>query len=166
VSPKAIAAAVVGGVAITGGRGSVWGVLLSCLFLATLERTHVYLGVQAHWQETLVGSVLVLAVFLGWVIALIRNTRLSLTDSLWWLVSTGAALVVTLFPRSLAWVAHALSIEVPANALFAFAFIYVLFNLLSITLTASAQSASIRRLAQQTAILQAELDALTSRAGR
>src|SRR5262249_53260336 len=35
---EAIAAAVVGGVAITGGRGSVWGAALGCLFLTSLTK--------------------------------------------------------------------------------------------------------------------------------
>ncbi len=61
---QAIAAAVVGGVAITGGRGSVWGVALGCLLLVTLPHVGIFLGVTTTWQQTLVGAVLVLAVTL------------------------------------------------------------------------------------------------------
>jgi ABC-type sugar transport system ATPase subunit/ribose/xylose/arabinose/galactoside ABC-type transport system permease subunit len=64
----AIAAAVVGGVAITGGRGSVWGVALGCLFLVSLAPACVFLHVSTQWQRTLVGGVMVVAV---------------LVDSLW-----------------------------------------------------------------------------------
>jgi len=59
---QAIAAAVVGGVAITGGRGSVWGVVLGCLFLTTLTAAGVFLGVASYWQRTLVGGVIAVAV--------------------------------------------------------------------------------------------------------
>jgi ABC-type sugar transport system ATPase subunit/ribose/xylose/arabinose/galactoside ABC-type transport system permease subunit len=59
---EAIAAAVVGGVAITGGRGSVWGVALGCLFLVALAPACLFLHVSTHWQRTLVGGALVVAV--------------------------------------------------------------------------------------------------------
>src|SRR5262249_26968938 len=42
---EAIGAAVLGGVAISGGRGSVLGVLLGCLFLATLQPACIFLGI-------------------------------------------------------------------------------------------------------------------------
>jgi ABC-type sugar transport system ATPase subunit/ribose/xylose/arabinose/galactoside ABC-type transport system permease subunit len=64
VTLDAIAAAVVGGVAITGGRGSAWGVVLGCLFLATLAQSAILLQVSTSWQRTLAGAVLVLAVTL------------------------------------------------------------------------------------------------------
>jgi rhamnose transport system ATP-binding protein len=65
---EAIAAAVVGGVAISGGRGSIWGVALGCLLLVSLRPACIDLHLPAHWQQTLVGSVLVLAVLadLAW----------------------------------------------------------------------------------------------------
>jgi rhamnose transport system permease protein len=62
---EAIAAAVVGGVAITGGRGSVWGVALGCLFLVALGPACIFLHIDSHWQQTLVGSVMVVAVLLS-----------------------------------------------------------------------------------------------------
>jgi rhamnose transport system ATP-binding protein len=61
---QAIAAAVVGGVAITGGRGTVAGVLLGCLFLVTLAPASEFLGIKPTWQRTLVGAVMVVAVAL------------------------------------------------------------------------------------------------------
>jgi ABC-type sugar transport system ATPase subunit/ribose/xylose/arabinose/galactoside ABC-type transport system permease subunit len=61
---EAIAAAVVGGVAITGGRGSVGGVVLGCLFLVSLAPACVFLDVPPTWQRTLVGAVMAVAVVL------------------------------------------------------------------------------------------------------
>jgi ribose/xylose/arabinose/galactoside ABC-type transport system permease subunit len=59
---KAIAAVVIGGVAITGGRGSIWGVALGCVFLVTLNSACTFLRIAAPWQLALVGAVLVVAV--------------------------------------------------------------------------------------------------------
>jgi len=105
-------------------------------------------------------AVVVLLAFLGWVTVLVRHHRLSLRDSLIWLLSTFAALLVTIFPQLLVWTARALQIELPANALFTLTFLYVLLNLLSITIAVSTNSARVRRLTQECALLRAELQRL------
>ena len=105
-------------------------------------------------------AILVLLALLGWVARLVRHHRLSLRDSLIWLLSTFAALVVAIFPRILGWTAGALQVEVPANALFALTFVYVLLNLLSITIAVSNNAAHVRRLTQECALLRAELQRL------
>jgi ABC-type sugar transport system ATPase subunit/ribose/xylose/arabinose/galactoside ABC-type transport system permease subunit len=61
---EAIAAAVVGGVALTGGRGSVAGVLLGCLFLVSLPPACQHLYLPVEWEHILVGAVMVVAVSL------------------------------------------------------------------------------------------------------
>jgi hypothetical protein len=111
--------------------------------------------------QLLAASVLVL--FLAWVLYLIRYHRLSLRDSLLWLVSTGAVLVATAFPGVLQRIASALGIAVPSNALFAGAFVYVLLNLLASTVALSGQAVRIRRIAQECALIRAELRELARR---
>jgi rhamnose transport system permease protein len=59
---RVIAAVVVGGVAISGGRGSMRGVLLGVVFLAVLGPALVFLGGQAHWDRALQGALILLAV--------------------------------------------------------------------------------------------------------
>ena len=61
---EAIAAAVVGGVAITGGRGQVWKVAVGCLFLVSLSQACVFLEMPPQRQQLLVGVVLLTAVLL------------------------------------------------------------------------------------------------------
>jgi ribose/xylose/arabinose/galactoside ABC-type transport system permease subunit/ABC-type branched-subunit amino acid transport system ATPase component len=61
---EAIAAAVVGGVAITGGRGRPWKVAVGCLFLVALSRACVSLELPSQAQQVLVGFVLLTAVLL------------------------------------------------------------------------------------------------------
>ncbi len=67
------------------------------------------------------------------------------------------------FSSTLRWVARAVSITVPSNALFALSFVYVLLNLLAATIAISANATKVRRLAQEAALLRAELDALRAR---
>ena len=59
---KAIAAAVVGGVAVNGGRGSLWGVLVGLLLLATINPALTFLHVEAYWEKAIQGLVILLAV--------------------------------------------------------------------------------------------------------
>ncbi len=108
-------------------------------------------------------AAIVLVFFLAWVVRLIRAHGLSLRDSLLWFLSTLAALVVTAFPATLTWMSRLLRVEVPSNALFALAFVYVLLNLLSVTIAASRSSAGVRRLSQECALLRAEIDGLRAR---
>ena len=105
-------------------------------------------------------SLAVLLAFLGWVLRLIRAGQLSLRDSLSWLVSTGVALLFVLFPSLLRALANALQIQVASNALFALAFVYVLWNLLATTIALSQQAVRVRRLTQESALLRAEVEAL------
>jgi len=58
----AIAAVVVGGTSITGGRGSVVGTLFGVLFIAVLQNGVVLTGVPPLWNGVLVGMFILLAV--------------------------------------------------------------------------------------------------------
>jgi rhamnose transport system permease protein len=57
-----IAAAVVGGVAIFGGTGSVYGAALGALLLQTITSSLIVLRVQAFWQLAAVGALLLAAI--------------------------------------------------------------------------------------------------------
>lgn len=59
---KAIAAAVVGGVAVSGGRGSLWGVFTGVLLLACINPALTYLHVEAYWERAIQGGIILLAV--------------------------------------------------------------------------------------------------------
>jgi len=59
---EAIGVAVVGGVAITGGRGSVWGIWAAALLFRVLEKGWVHLHISSYWQRSIVGALLLLAI--------------------------------------------------------------------------------------------------------
>jgi rhamnose transport system permease protein len=59
---KAIAAAVVGGIAVSGGRGNLWGVFLGFLLLAVINPALTYLRVEAYWERAIQGAVILIAV--------------------------------------------------------------------------------------------------------
>jgi len=57
-----IAAIILGGTSLFGGRGSVWGTLLAVLILGTLNNGLTLLNVSSFWQDVTKGAVLLLAV--------------------------------------------------------------------------------------------------------
>ncbi|WP_175410468.1 ABC transporter permease [Streptomyces sp. TRM64462] len=57
-----VSAVVVGGVAITGGTGSVWGAALGALLLTTISGALVVLKVDPFWEQAITGALLILAI--------------------------------------------------------------------------------------------------------
>jgi rhamnose transport system permease protein len=70
-----VSAVVVGGVAITGGVGSVYGAALGALLLTTIGSALVVLRVNPFWQQAITGALLLLAISVDRVLAL-RLARL------------------------------------------------------------------------------------------
>ncbi|GHC39437.1 ABC transporter permease [Aidingimonas halophila] len=61
----AIAGVVIGGAALTGGRGTVRGTLLGAFVIGFLSDGLVIVGVSSYWQTVFTGAVIVLAVLLN-----------------------------------------------------------------------------------------------------
>ena len=61
----AIAAVVVGGAALTGGRGNIRGTLLGAFVIGFLSDGLVIIGISSYWQTVFTGGVIVLAVLLN-----------------------------------------------------------------------------------------------------
>jgi len=59
---KVIAAVVVGGAAIRGGRGSFVGTVLGVMLLGAIGPALTYLGVSAYWERALQGAIILAAV--------------------------------------------------------------------------------------------------------
>lgn len=60
---RTIAAAVIGGTALAGGVGTIYGAILGALIMQALNSGMAMVGVDSPFQNIVVGSVLVLAVF-------------------------------------------------------------------------------------------------------
>jgi len=57
-----IAAAVIGGTSLTGGRGRLIGTLAGAAILGVLQNAIAILGISPYWERTIIGTVVVLAV--------------------------------------------------------------------------------------------------------
>ncbi|MDO9407458.1 ABC transporter permease [Patulibacter sp.] len=66
---RVIGAAVVGGVAIAGGSGSVLGAALGAVVLGTIQTALIVLKIDDFWQQAIVGLLIIVAIALDRLIA-------------------------------------------------------------------------------------------------
>lgn len=74
----AIAAAVVGGVSLAGGRGHIWGAVGGAVFLGILQNGLEILGLNSLWFSIVIGVVIIAAVSLNHFAQVLGNRWLSL----------------------------------------------------------------------------------------
>lgn len=60
----AIAAVVIGGTSLNGGKGSVWGTVIGAVIIGVLNNGLVLLNVSPFWQQVVKGAVILLAVII------------------------------------------------------------------------------------------------------
>ena len=73
---QAIGAAVIGGVAISGGVGTVWGAAIGAFLLLTINRALPILGIDDFWQRAVVGVLILGAIVLDRILAVRQHRRL------------------------------------------------------------------------------------------
>lgn len=73
---QAIGAAVIGGVAITGGVGTVAGAAFGAFLLATINSALPVLGIDSLWQRAVVGALILAAIILDRVLSVRQKRRL------------------------------------------------------------------------------------------
>ena len=75
---QAVGAAVIGGVAIFGGSGTVWGAAIGAFLLVTINRALPIVGIQDFWQQAVVGALILAAIVLDRVLSTRQERRLGL----------------------------------------------------------------------------------------
>jgi hypothetical protein len=100
---------------------------------------------------------------LGLVLWMLRGRKLRERHAIWWLIAGLGAVIISVFPQTLTWVAGLFGVQVPTNLVF-FASIAVLFF---VALQSSAElttlEAKTRRLAEDVALHQHRLEELEKR---
>ncbi|MEZ3160396.1 ABC transporter permease [Microbacterium sp. BWT-B31] len=72
----AVGAAVIGGIAITGGVGTVWGAAIGAVLLMTINRALPILGIPDFWQRAVVGVLIIGAIVLDRILAVRQRRQL------------------------------------------------------------------------------------------
>ena len=63
--PDAIAAVVLGGTAIAGGRGLILGTLIGAILLGILNNGLNLMGINPYMQDVIKGAIILLAIYIG-----------------------------------------------------------------------------------------------------
>ena len=74
---KAIAAVVVGGTAITGGRGTLIGTLIGVALLGTIGTALIFVGVNPFWEKAIQGAIILAALGSDFVLGRVERMRLA-----------------------------------------------------------------------------------------
>jgi ribose transport system permease protein len=78
---QVIAAAIIGGTAVTGGSGSVPGGLIGALIVATIDSGLIFFNVNPLWSNFVTGVVILIAVGTGTLLSHRRAERLARLDA-------------------------------------------------------------------------------------
>ena len=73
---QSVAAAVVGGVAMFGGSGSIWGAFFGAFLLTSINSALPVLGVASLWQEMVVGALIIGAIAFDRILLTRRSRNL------------------------------------------------------------------------------------------
>src|SRR5438093_8784471 len=74
---KAVAAVVVGGTAITGGRGSLIGTLIGAALLGTIGTALTFVGINPFWEKAIQGAIILAALASDFVLGRLEGMRIS-----------------------------------------------------------------------------------------
>jgi len=72
---KAIAAVVVGGTAITGGRGTLIGTLVGVALLGTIGTALTFVGINPFWEKAIQGAIIIAALASDFVLGRVERIR-------------------------------------------------------------------------------------------
>ena len=61
---KVICAAVIGGISVSGGMGTMFGAMLGAFFMEALTNSLTVMKISVYWQNVVFGIVLLLSVLL------------------------------------------------------------------------------------------------------
>ena len=69
----AIAAAVIGGASLSGGKGNLIGTIIGAFIIGVLNNGLNLIGLSSFWQQVAVGAVIILAVFMDVIRVKLKN---------------------------------------------------------------------------------------------
>jgi hypothetical protein len=104
-------------------------------------------------------AVLVLVI----IVSLLLRRQLREKYATLWIVIGLVILVLAIFPGLLLWLSDALGVEVPSNLIFALALVLLIGVTLHLSWELSLAEDEVRRVAEDVAIVRADLQALTER---
>ena len=72
---SSVAAAVIGGVSLNGGRGGMVGPVIAALLLTLIPMDLIFLGIDPNYGQVIQGSLIVLVVMAGGFVAFVQGRK-------------------------------------------------------------------------------------------
>lgn len=107
----------------------------------------------------------ILVVFMMIIINMIRKKKFDLRYALSWLAMLVVALLFDIFPGIVFGMAHLMGIDIPSNMVFFVGLILSVILIFTIAVSVSRMSNRVKKLTQELALLQKELDELKDSKG-
>jgi hypothetical protein len=98
-------------------------------------------------------SLIVSLLFIAYVVFLVRNRKLTETDSVVWILAGVAIFILGIWVRPLIWLTDLIGAKFPVSTLFFSGLIFLTFISLWMTTRISGLSEQVKELAQQVALL-------------
>ncbi len=102
-------------------------------------------------------SLVVSLLFVAYVVFLVRNRKLGETDSIVWILAGLAIFVLGVWVKPLVWVTGLIGAKFPVSTLFFSGLVFLTFISLWMTTRISGLTEQVKELAQQVALLSAEV---------
>jgi hypothetical protein len=99
------------------------------------------------------------AAYLGGIFISLRRNRMTTRQSVLWLCTGAVFLAVSIYPQPMLWAAQKVGFTAPSNAAFIVWILFLTMLLFYQSMTTSRQSNQIKTLAQEIAVLKADLAA-------
>lgn len=121
-----------------------------------------------HWKiSTLeIVAVFVSLVLIAFIVETVRRSTLNARYAILWLGAGAALFLLSIYRPLLDYLARLVGINYPPSLLFVVAFMFLLFIVLHYSLVISSHRDSIRRLTQNMALLEQDLESERERAAR
>lgn len=97
------------------------------------------------------------------IVDLLRRGVLKEKYAALWLIVAGTALILSIFPGLLRWFTDLIGVEVPSNLLFFATIVVLVLVAVQLSYELSRHEAQIRRLAEEVALQQDEIEAMKKR---
>jgi len=100
------------------------------------------------------------ALFLGFVVIMIKNKKIELKYTLTWLLTAVTFIVLSIFPEALVLLSQLLNIQEPVNTLFLSIIFFMLLIIFTLTLALSRNASRVKTITQEIGIIKMELSRL------
>lgn len=95
--------------------------------------------------------------FFLFIVNMVRTKKLELKYAMTWLLTSTSFVFISVFPKSMFFVARLLHIETPVNALFLIVIFLLLLLVFALTVAVSRQAIRIKTLVQEIGLLKEEI---------